>query len=151
MSRYRTEQSDSDFFTDVFKIALGVFIGGLLAAFVYTSYMAWEMKRSLGQFNTALSKETLRMRAETNQAIQQSDRAVQQAAAAAQMEKDRIAEQGRQRQLAQQQEAERDARRQAAWERYFQPSPACRADSVSLDCANAFMAAKKRFLEQYRD
>lgn len=151
MSRYRTEQSDGDFLTDVFKIALGVFIGGLLAAFVYTKYMAWEMNRALGQINTAVTKETQRMWADTNQFVQKNERAVQQRVAAEQVERDRIAEQARQRQIAQQQQAELDDRRQTAWGRYYQPSAACRADSSTMNCANAFMAAKKRFLEQYQD
>lgn len=151
MARYREEQSDGDFFTDVLKIALGVFIGGLLAAFVYTKYMAWEMNRALGQVNTALSKETQRMKADTDQFFQKNERVMQQRAAAEQIDKDRIAEQERQRLIAQQQEVERDARRQAAWERYFQPSAACKADSSSMSCANAFMSAKKRFLDQYQD
>lgn len=151
MARYMAEQSDSNFFADVFKIALGVFIGGLLAAFVYTKYMAWEMNRALGQFNTALSKDTQRVWSETNQSIQRSKDDAQRRVATAQIEKDRVAEQARQREIAQQQEAERDARRQLAWERYYQPSAACKADSSTMTCANAFMAAKKRFLEQYQD
>lgn len=151
MSRYRSEQSDGDFLTDVFKIALGVFVGGLLAAFVYTKYMAWEMNQALGQINTAVTKETQRMWSDTNQFVQKNERAVQQRVAAEQVEKDRITEQARQRQIAQQQQAELDDRRQAAWERYYQPSAACKADSSTMICANAFMAAKRRFLEQYRD
>lgn len=151
MSRYKSEQSDGDFFTDVLKIALGVFIGGLLAAFVYTKYMAWEMNRALGQINTAVTKETQRMWADTNQFSLKNERAVQQRIAAEQVERDRLAEQNRQSQIAQQQQAELDARRQAAWERYYQPSAACSADSSTMNCANAFMAAKKRFLEQYKD
>ncbi|PIG08634.1 hypothetical protein [Comamonas sp. 26] len=151
MARYMAEQSDSTFLADVLKIALGVFIGSLLAAFVYTKYMAWEMNRALGQVNTALTKETQRMWSETNQSIQRTERATQQRTAAEQIEKDRISEQVRQRQIAQQREAELDARRQVAWERYYQPSAGCKADSSTMACANAFMAAKKRFLEQYQD
>ena len=151
MSRFKAEQADSDFLTDVFKIALGVFIGGLLAAFVYTKYMTWEMNRAFGQINTAVTKETQRMWADTNQFIQKNERAVQQRVAAEQVEKERMAEQMRQRKIAQQQQDELDDRRQAAWERYYQPSAACRADSSTMNCANAFMVAKKRFLEQYQD
>lgn len=151
MSRYRSEQSDSDFLSDVFKIALGVFIGSLLAAFVFTKYMAWEMERALGPLSAALNRDAKRMGQEATRLFQQSDQQRQQREAAAQIEREAQAEQARQKRLQQQAEADRDARRQAAWERFYQPSAACKADSSTMTCANAFMAAKKRFLEQYRD
>lgn len=151
MARYSAEQSDSSFLTDVFKIALGVFIGGLLAALAYTKYMAWEMERSLGPALSSLNRETKRMGAETARQFQQLEQQRQQREAMQRIEQDQQAEQARQRQLLQQAEAERDARRQAAWERYYQASALCKVDSATAACANEFMAAKKRFLEQYRD
>lgn len=149
MSRY--QQEESTFWVDVLKIALGVFIGGLLAAFAFAKYIDWEMSRAVWQFDKAIGRETQRMRSEVDQFSQSQERTRQQQIAAEQIERDRAALQVRQRQIAKQQEAERDARRQAAWERYYQPSAACRADSSTMTCANAFMAAKKRFLEQYQD
>lgn len=158
MSRYRSEQSDSDFLTDVFKIALGVFIGGLLAAFVFNKYIAWEMERAFGPFSAALNRDAKRMGQEATRLFQQSDQQRQQLEqqrqqreAVEQIERDAQAEKARQKRLQQQAEADRDARRQAAWERYYQASALCKVDSATLACANEFMAAKKRFLEQYRD
>lgn len=151
MARYKAEESDGSFLTDVFKIALGVFIGALLAAFAYTKYMAWEVERSLGPALSSLNRETQRMKSESSRQFQQLEQQRQQREAAEQIEREAQAEQARQKRLQQQAEADRDARRQEAWERFYQPSAACKADSSTMTCANAFMAAKKRFLEQYRD
>ena len=151
MSRYAAEQSDGSFVADIFKIALGVFIGSLLAAFVFTKYMAWEMERALGPISSALNRDAKRMSQDAARLFQQADQQHRQREAAEQIERDFQAQQALQKRLQQQAEADRDARRQAAWERYYQPSAACVADSSTMTCANAFMAAKKRFLEQYRD
>ena len=151
MARYAAEQSESTFFVDVLKIALGVFIGSLMAAFVYTKYMAWEMEQTLGPVNAKLNREAKRMSEETSRLFQQAERERQQREATAQIERDAQIEFARQKRQQQQAEADRDAKRQAAWERYYQPSASCVADSSTMTCANAFMAAKKRFLEQYRD
>jgi hypothetical protein len=48
-------------------------------------------------------------------------------------------------------EAERQQRRADAWARYFQPSPVCRADPTTRPCADAHLAARKRFDAQYVD
>lgn len=48
-------------------------------------------------------------------------------------------------------EAERQQRRADAWARYFQPSPVCRADPATGPCADAHLAARKRFDAQYVD
>lgn len=49
------------------------------------------------------------------------------------------------------QESERRKRKQQAWEAFYQPSPACRADSLSYGCADAHIRAKTAFEAQYRD
>lgn len=46
--------------------------------------------------------------------------------------------------------AERVRRRNAAWERFYQPSYECRRDAT-VECANAFIRAQKAFNEQYKD
>lgn len=48
-------------------------------------------------------------------------------------------------------EAERQQRRADAWARFFQPSPVCRADPTTRPCADAHLAARKRFDAQYVD
>ena len=55
------------------------------------------------------------------------------------------------RALAARLEAERQQRRADAWARFFQPSPVCRADPTTRPCADAHLAARKRFDAQYVD
>lgn len=146
MSRYRSEQSDSDFLTDVLKIALGVFIGGLLAALAYTKYMAWEVEHSLRQASAEIQK----------QAKQQAERSRKQAEDARQRrDAEAIESAARERQQAadlelkarQKQQHEADMR--AAWSHIYRPSAACQVDQTTLSCANAHAAAHKRFMDMY--
>ncbi len=55
------------------------------------------------------------------------------------------------RALAARLETERQERRDAAWAKFYQPSPSCKADSGTAACANEYMAARKRFDGQYVD
>ena len=55
MSRY--EVKESTFFTDVFKIALGVFIGGLLAALAYTKIIALGVEYAARSASASIQKE----------------------------------------------------------------------------------------------
>lgn len=133
MSRF--EEKESTFFTDVLKIALGVFIGGLLAALAYTKFMAWNVERSLSliSFESKANIENERRQLEIKR-LQQFDRL-------------------------QQQEAERSGRAAAAqaheeqmramWRQMYKPTAACEADRSSIACANAYAAAHKRFTETY--
>lgn len=142
MSRYRTEQADSDFLTDVFKIALGVFIGGLLAALAYTKYMAWEVEYSLRQATAEMQKQA-KLQAERSRKQAEEDRQRREAAASEKAARER------QRAEEEQQRIQHEADMRAAWKQIYRPSPACQADQMSLTCANAHAAAHKRFMEIY--
>lgn len=43
------------------------------------------------------------------------------------------------------------ARKEVAWQQFYKPSAACLHDSANILCANAHMAAKKRFDADYRE
>lgn len=146
MSRFGSQQTDSDFLTDVFKIALGVFIGGLLAALAYTKYMAWEVEYSLRQATAELQK----------QAKQQAEQDRQRREAVASERAAREGQRAAEEQQRKQQEADMRVQRvqheadmRAAWKQIYRPSPACQADQMTLTCANAHAAAHKRFMEIY--
>ena len=128
--RYDVEQS---FFSDVVKVALGVFIGGLAAAFAYETITQWRAQQ-------VLQKMAIEM--------QQERREKAQAARQAQQRRDELT---RQRQEAQRQEQHRQERRANAWQQYYKPSPSCRVDPSTPACANEYMAARKRFDAAYRD
>ena len=46
-------------------------------------------------------------------------------------------------------EATEAARRAASWEQFYKPNPSCKT-SWTIDCANAYIRAKRRFEEQAR-
>ena len=57
------------------------------------------------------------------------------------------------KQFQQQQKAElakRQERREIAWRHFFTPAPECLRDAT-VECANAYIRAKRKFDEQYRD
>ncbi|WP_150106965.1 hypothetical protein SR914_21185 [Comamonas testosteroni] len=151
MARYMAEQSDSDFLTDVFKIALGVFIGGLLAALAYGQIQEWQLERALAQSNAAMKREMQKVKDQEEKARRDAEQRrvqqEQQRLADEQAARDRAAQQAVQRQ----QEYERNARREAAWKRYYQPSALCNADPLTVPCVNAGMVARRNFDAQYRD
>jgi hypothetical protein len=106
-------------FVDVLKIALGVFIGGLLAALAYTKYMAWEVEYSLRQATAEMQK----------QAKQQADRSRKQA------EEDRQRREAAERVARERQQAadalqrkQHEADMRAAWSQIYRPSAACQTD-----------------------
>ena len=140
---YQTED-EGTFLLDIVKIALGVFIGGLAAAFTYEAILAYRAEAALRKVQENVKAETDRMNREAA-ARQQAETEARDAAA-------READQLRSaRALAQRLEAERQQRRDAAWAKFFHPSPSCKIDPGTTACANEHMAARKRFDSQYVD
>ena len=108
MARYMADEKESTFFVDVLKIALGVFIGGLLAALAYTKYMAWEVEYSLRQATAEMQKQA-KQRTELSRKQAEEERQRREAAAS-----ERAAREGqRAADAAQRQQHEADMR--AAW------------------------------------
>lgn len=143
---YRRQETDSDhsFTVDVLKIALGVFIGGLLAAFTYEGIQAWRLQHAAQQAAEAFKArqaqqdqvrwEQERLRTDREQANEKQ----RQKAAAAQA--DRIAA-----------DKAKAARKEAAWAQFYQPNVTCRADPSRGDCADAHIRARKVFEATYQD
>ena len=143
---YRRQEKDSDwgFVVDVLKIALGVWIGGVIAALTYESILAWRVQYAAHQAAQALKvqqakedeawleRERQRQRRELN------DEKQRQKAAAAHAE--RMAA-----------DKARAARKDAAWLQFYQPSATCRADPSRGDCADSHIRAKKVFEATYQD
>lgn len=127
---------------DILKIAIGVFIGALAAAF------AWE-----GIQTVRLEIAAQKMKQEIQQAQRRArDQEREKAKAQADFERERRAEQERlegQRQatISAGRQAEQD--REAAWGRFFNPSAPCVADPVTMPCANEAAKARKLFEIQY--
>ena len=146
--RYMPEEKESTFFVDIFKIVLGVFIGGLLAALAYTKIMSWAAEHAAREAVATMQKEldaqAAKLRQETeNQRLQREA-----------VERSRIAETRAQaafREQRQREQQEHEARMRAEWQRIYQPSAACRLDPTTMPCVNAHAAAHKRFLELHHE
>lgn len=128
---------------DVIKIAVGVFIGALAALLTYEGIQTVRAELALRQLNQQAQR--------TMQNLQRQE-ADRRAAESDQQARDQAAAQ-------QQQRADNDARewqlylkghREKAWAQFFQPSAKCRQDSGTMECANTYMAAKRRFDQQYQ-
>lgn len=140
---FQTEDEGS-FLLDIFRLALGVFIGSLAAVFTYEAVVEYRIeqaaRKATAEFNR-LMKETNDER-ECQRLAEQLAR--EQADQAERQKRSALA-------LADRLERERKTRKNAAWESFYQPSPACKADSGTAACANEYMAARKRFDGQYVD
>lgn len=128
---------------DTLKIAVGVFIGALAAAFT------WEGIQTI-RVEIALKKATDQIR-EANAQAQAKSRA-QQAKETAELNQQR-----QEREDAQQNAVEaerlgqvREKDKAEAFKQFYQPSPTCIADPNQTTCANAFIKAKTVFNSQYQ-
>lgn len=143
MDRNRFSREDT-FFSDIGKIAAGVFIGALAAMFAYEGVSALRAEYALNQLAQQAQqamradRERMRVEQESGAARQQQQQAQAQALQDA-------------RDLAQRLQRDREQRRANAWADYYRPSPPCLVDSATMACANEYMAAHKRFDAQYKD
>ncbi|KRA06608.1 hypothetical protein [Acidovorax sp. Root568] len=142
---FRPEEEDTGkFLVDVFKIALGVFIGGLAAAFAYEAILTYRAEEAMRKAAQEIKAQAARTNAEIakqnelNQQAKEEERQHMEGLRAAQALEKRL-------------ESERRQRKEDAWARFHQPSPNCKLDSGTTACANEYMAARKRFESQYVD
>jgi hypothetical protein len=131
---------ETDFLGSVFKIALGIFLGGLLlwAAF------EWRVRYELREAQQALEASSASMRADRERATH--------AAGARDAEKaaDQFFAEQRQAEAARQVAAHRAAEvaKERAWQTFFRPAPEC-ITGTSVECGNAHIRARREFERQY--
>lgn len=128
----------------VLKIALGVFIGALAAMF------AWEGVQA-ARLEYAAAKLKEEVRRSVQQQRQRDAEAARARADQAARETERVASQQRVDAARRDDLERRKVAREEAWSQFFKRSAKCSADSGSVDCANEYMRARKRFDEVYRD
>lgn len=127
---------------DILKIAIGVFIGALAAAFAWEGIQYVRLQVAAEQAKQEMQRAQRQMREE--------QRARDQAQAEADQRR-----RDTQRRQEEQARAAADARRQAerdkeaAWQRFYKPSVACQRDPTTMPCANEHMKARKLFEVQY--
>ena len=141
---FRYSDNEGSFLTGMLQIALGVFIGALAALFAYEGISAYRMKLAAQDAAKEMKAAVDRQNAAAAQARNRLEQQRQQAQD----------QEERQRQAQQAMIAEhraRQARKDAAFQRFYKPSTACQADPATVPCANEYMQAKKRFEDTYTD
>jgi multidrug efflux pump subunit AcrA (membrane-fusion protein) len=137
----------------VWKIAIGVCIGSLIASAITWAAAEARIRWELQEASAALAEQTARAQRTASQAQRDAIAAIQRAA----REQEQAGAEQR-RQLAEQQRAESDRRRvsqeessrkEAAWRRFYKPSPACVTASTSIECANEHIRATRAFEAKY--
>lgn len=151
MSRYMANEPESTFFADVFKIALGVFIGGLLAALAYTKIIAMGVEQAAAQASAAMKRDMQKMNAQQEMQRKEQEARTRAEHAAARAQAEENARRVRERDLELQERKAFEARREAAWKRTFRPSQICQDDPLTTECIDTANISRRRFYAQYRE
>lgn len=121
-----------------------VFFGALLAMLAHDGITELRMRYAIHEAEEVVKKSLLDAEASLDRqqllAQQQRDAAAQSARVNASANA-----------LATRLQREREERKAVAWDRFFQPSAACKLDSGLAKCANEHIAARKRFEDIYVD
>ena len=141
---FRYSDNEGTFYTGMLQIALGVFIGALAALFAYEGISAYRMKLAAQDAAKEMKAAVDRQNAAAAQARNRLEQQRQQA-----QEQEERQRQAQQAMIAE--HRERQARKDAAFQRFYKPSSACQADPATVPCANEYMQAKKRFEDTYTD
>ena len=146
MNRFAANEPESSFFVDVFKIALGVFIGSLLAALAYTKIVAWGVEYAAKEAMEKMEKDA-RAQAEHSRQQAELQRLRREENERAKANAERMVAEARAQHQLRQQEHEEQMKRE--WQKIYQPTAACRVDSTTMPCVNAYAAAHKRFMDKF--
>jgi uncharacterized membrane protein YhiD involved in acid resistance len=128
---------------DTLKIALGVFIGALAAAFTWEGIQTIRVEIALKHASDEIRK--------ANEQAQARSRAQQATAMAEQNRQAQEAEDAQRKAIEAADLAKlREKDRAEAFKRFYQPTASCATDPNQMACANAFMKATTVFNSQYQ-
>lgn len=127
----------------ILKIAVGVFIGALAAAFTWEGVQTVQVEIALKQASDKMKQTAMEIDAR-NKAQQIAEQTQRDKNAREQQQRQQQAEETRQLQ------SMRDDDKKAAFSRFFQPTPECQRDRAQAICANAYMKARTTFESQYQ-
>ena len=150
-SDYRPFDRQPDKPSLVFQIALGVFLGTLAASAViwagFEFRLRWEMEKTSAmlQDQARQAQHEIDKSNERNRQRALADQAAREQAIREATDQQRAAEDRRQAVLAE------TNRREAAWTRFYKPSPGCAFASQSIECSNEFIRAKSSFDQKYSE
>lgn len=151
MSRFMANEPESTFFIDVFKIALGVFIGGLLAALAYTKIIALGVEQAAAEATASMQREMQKMKAQEEQERARRAAELQRLQQGAQARAAEQAAQLEERRRQQEEQVAFDKRREAAWKKSFKPTQLCQDDPLTTECIDTANISRRRFYAQYRE
>jgi regulator of protease activity HflC (stomatin/prohibitin superfamily) len=127
---------------DILKIAIGVFIGALAAAFTWEGIQTIRVEIALKKASEEMKRSTEATQARLN--AQQQTRTQEQQRIG--QEQQANAQRAAESQLLDRQRIQDKAE---AFKRFYKPTTSCAADPVQMDCANAHIKAKTIFESQY--
>ncbi len=137
----------------IWKIAVGVCLGSLVASAITWGVAELRVRWEIQQAAHALQNQTVRAQeahssAQSNAALDALRAAKDQSQLELQQREELLRQQREEsdRIRARQEEAEK---REAAWKRFYRPSAGCAASTVSIECANEHIRAKKEFEAKY--
>lgn len=142
MSRWNADSGSLPLFVHV---AVGVFIGSVAAAFVVWRFGVWRLEHDTAEVANVIQQRV----AEAAESSRQSALLAEQREAARRIE---LAKVQRAQEDAKRRSLEEQDRREMAWARYYKKPAVCeesRGGSWSVDCANDYIRARKRFSELY--
>jgi hypothetical protein len=133
----RETDTESDFFGEMMKIALGIFVGGLLlwAAIEYRA--RYELHQAAKAVETELAAQTERARQREADRARRREFTRQQEIATVER-----------RAVAEREAYERERLKERAWKVFFQPSPKC-LNEWSIECGNEHIRARREFERNY--
>jgi|SRR5690606_9229663 hypothetical protein len=139
---------ESDFLVDVFKIALGIALGGLILWMCAEYYTRYRIKQAAELVEHAIHEVSAGIDEAHRRTLERQEaqrRARQEQARLEQMRRSAAiqaaADRERERQRAQ-------ALKEAAWAAYYQPTEEC-LKQTSVECGNAHIRARREFERKY--
>jgi phosphoglycerate-specific signal transduction histidine kinase len=139
---------ESDFLSDVFKIALGIVLGGIILWICSESYARYRINQAVTAFAQAAAEisngmDDAQRRARERQEAERRTR--QERARLEQMRRSAAVREAADRERARQRA---EAAKEAAWAAFYQPSEEC-LKQASVECGNAHIRARREFERKY--
>ena len=138
----------------IWTIAAGVCIGSLSATFIAWSALEvrlrWEIDRASTELREQVKKTQSMQLQELEDAARTAQRQVRETERLATEKRQVEAEYQHANETMRREAAEAD-RKDAAWKRFYKPSPGCETAATSVECANEYIRASRAFLSKYSE
>lgn len=130
------------------RAVTAVFALGIAAFFGFTYWSTDQQSQAQIQMQDAQARATAQAREQAMQRAQLLNQQAKQQEARRKLQQAQSQNRQIELQDVQQQSLDAQRRKEAAWNKFYQPSPQCLRDAT-VECANAFIRAKRKFEAQY--